>query len=333
MDESSADMSDTNMDVLFVGNAIMDVLSACDETFLSEHNIEKGGMNLIDEDRALYLYQAMPDKTEQSGGSAANSAYGFACLGGKAGFAGQVAEDEVGNGFIRDLQAGGVTFAGQQTNSGPATARSMILVTPDTIRSMNTYLGTSLYLDASHLSPETRAEIIYLEGYLFDAPEGPSIFARAAEIARQTDAQLALSLSDAWCVDRHYDALSDFVREHVSILFSNEAEIQSLGKSDLHSSAELVSDWVDELIVTKGADGASVFAGDEQVSVPAMPIGKVVDTTGAGDLFAAGYLFGRVTGASLLQSAELASMCAGEVICHFGARPAQDLSGFIAEAV
>ena len=209
----------------------------------------------------------------------------------------------------------------------------MILVTPDTIRSMNTYLGTSLYLDASHLSPETRAEIIYLEGYLFDAPEGPSIFARAAEIARQTDAQLALSLSDAWCVDRHYDALSDFVREHVSILFSNEAEIQSLGKSDLHSSAELVSDWVDELIVTKGADGASVFAGDEQVSVPAMPIGKVVDTTGAGDLFAAGYLFGRVTGASLLQSAELASMCAGEVICHFGARPAQDLSGFIAEAV
>ena len=132
-------------------------------------------MNLIDEDRALYLYQAMPDKTEQSGGSAANSAYGFACLGGKAGFAGQVAEDEVGNGFIRDLQAGGVTFAGQQTNSGPATARSMILVTPDTIRSMNTYLGTSLYLDASHLSPETRAEIIYLEGYLFDAPEGPSI--------------------------------------------------------------------------------------------------------------------------------------------------------------
>ena len=167
-------MSDMTMDVLFVGNAIMDVLSACDETFLSEHDIEKGGMNLIDEDRALYLYQAMPDKTEQSGGSAANSAYGFACLGGKAGFAGQVAKDNVGNGFIRDLQAGGVTFAGRQADTGPATARSMILVTPDTIRSMNTYLGTSLYLNASHLPEQTSAEIIYLEGYLFDAPEGPS---------------------------------------------------------------------------------------------------------------------------------------------------------------
>ena len=326
-------MSDMTMDVLFVGNAIMDVLSACDETFLSEHDIEKGGMNLIDEDRALYLYQAMPDKTEQSGGSAANSAYGFACLGGKAGFAGQVAKDNVGNGCIRDLQAGGVTFAGRQADTGPATARSMILVTPDTIRSMNTYLGTSLYLNASHLPEQTSAEIIYLEGYLFDAPEGPSIFARAAEMAKQSEAQLALSLSDAWCVDRHYDALSVFVRDHVSILFSNEAEMARLGKADVHSSAEMSSGWVDELIVTKGENGASIFAGEEQVSVPAMPIGKVVDTTGAGDLFAAGYLFGRVTGASLLQSAELASMCAGEVICHFGARPAQDLSGFIAEAV
>ena len=326
-------MSDMTMDVLFVGNAIMDVLSACDETFLSEHDIEKGGMNLIDEDRALYLYQSMPDKTEQSGGSAANSAYGFACLGGKAGFAGQVAKDNVGNGFIRDLQAGGVTFAGRQADTGPATARSMILVTPDTIRSMNTYLGTSLYLNASHLPERTSAEIIYLEGYLFDAPEGPSIFARAAEMAKQSEAQLALSLSDAWCVDRHHDALSVFVRDHVSILFSNEAEMASLGKADVHSSAEMISGWVDELIVTKGENGASIFAGEEQVSVPAMPIGKVVDTTGAGDLFAAGYLFGRVTGASLLQSAELASMCAGEVICHFGARPAQDLSGFIAEAV
>lgn len=326
-------MNDMTMDVLFVGNAIMDVLSACDETFLSEHDIEKGGMNLIDEDRALYLYQAMPDKTEQSGGSAANSAYGFACLGGKAGFVGQVAKDNVGNGFIRDLQAGGVTFAGQQADTGPATARSMILVTPDTIRSMNTYLGTSLYLNASHLPEQTSAEIIYLEGYLFDAPEGPSIFARAAEMAKQSEVQLALSLSDAWCVDRHHDALSVFVRDHVSILFSNEAEMASLGKAGVHSSAEMISGWVDELIVTKGANGASIFAGEEQVSVPAMPIGKVVDTTGAGDLFAAGYLFGRVTGASLLQSAELASMCAGEVICHFGARPAQDLSGFISEAV
>ena len=147
----------------------------------------------------------------------------------------------------------------------------MILVTPDTIRSMNTYLGTSLYLDASHLPDETTAEIIYLEGYLFDAPEGPAIFARAAEIAKKTDAQLAVSLSDAWCVDRHHDALSAFVREHVSILFSNEAEIQSLGNTDTNSAAEQVASWVDELIVTKGPGGASIFAGEQRVSVPAMP--------------------------------------------------------------
>ena len=326
-------MSKADIDVLFVGNAIMDVLSSCEESFLTEHDIEKGGMNLIDEERALYLYNAMPNKTEQSGGSAANSAYGFACLGGKAGFSGQVATDSVGDSFVSDLEAGGVSFTGKQAKTGPATARSMILVTPDTIRSMNTYLGTSLYLNASHLPDHIIAEIIYLEGYLFDAPEGPAIFARAAKIASQTGAQLALSLSDSWCVERHFEALKTFIKEHVSILFSNEDEITSLGKSDVQKSAAEVSGWVDELIVTKGADGARILTSEEQVNVPAMPCGEVVDTTGAGDLFAAGYLFGRVTGASVLQSAELASICAGEIICHFGARPSQNLSGLITQAI
>ena len=326
-------MSNDDIDVLFVGNAIMDVLSPCEDSFLTENDIEKGGMNLIDEERALFLYGAMPDKKEQSGGSAANSAYGFSCLGGKAGFSGQVANDSVGDSFIRDLEAGGVSFTGKQAKTGPATARSMILVTPDTIRSMNTYLGTSLFMNASHLPGHITAEIIYLEGYLFDAPEGPAIFARAAEIATHTGAQLALSLSDAWCVDRHFKALKTFIKDHISILFSNEDEISSLGKSDVQNSAAEVSVWVDELIVTKGADGATIYTCEEQVSVPSMPYGEVVDTTGAGDLFAAGYLFGRVTGESVLQSAELASICAGEIICHFGARPAQDLSGLIAQAV
>lgn len=326
-------MSNVDIEVLFVGNAILDVLSSCEDSFLTDHDIEKGGMNLIDEERALYLYHAMPDKTEQSGGSAANSAYGFSCLGGKAGFSGQVANDRVGDSFISDLEAGGVSFIGKQAKTGPATARSMILVTPDTIRSMNTYLGTSLYLNASHLPGHITAKIIYLEGYLFDAPEGPAIFARTAEISAQTGAQLALSLSDAWCVDRHFDALKTFVKDHVSILFSNEDEISSLGKSDVDRSAAQVSGWVDELVVTKGANGASIFTREEQVNVSAMPCGEVVDTTGAGDLFAAGYLFGRVNGASVLQSAKLGSICAGEIICHFGARPAQDLSGLTMRAV
>ena len=322
-------MKTSEIDVLFVGNAIMDVLSSCNEAFLTEHCIEKGGMNLIDEERALYLYSNMPEKTEQSGGSAANSAYGFSCLGGKAGFSGQVAADAVGDSFISDLESGGVSFAGKQAKTGPATARSMILITPDTIRSMNTYLGTSLHLNASHLPEQTMAKIIYLEGYLFDAPEGPSIFARAAEIAAQSGAELALSLSDSWCVERHFEALTEFVKNHVSILFCNEDEIISLGQTDVHGSVVLISNWVDELVVTKGAAGADILKEDEQVSVPAMPCGEVVDTTGAGDLFASGYLFGRVTGASILKSAELASLCAGEIICHFGARPQLNLKEFI----
>ncbi len=326
-------MSNAEIDVLFIGNAIMDVLSSCEESFLKDHDIEKGGMNLIDEERALYLYSAMLNKTEQSGGSAANSAYGFSCLGGKASFSGQVATDNVGHSFISDLADGGVNFTGKQTETGPATARSMIFVTPDTIRSMNTYLGTSLYLNASHLPEHITAKVIYLEGYLFDAPEGPAIFARASEIAKQTGAQLALSLSDSWCVERHLGALTTFVKNDVSILFSNEDEISSLGNSDVHGSSALVAGWVDELIVTKGASGASVLTGEEEVSVPSMPCGEVVDTTGAGDLFAAGYLFGRVSSASVLKSAELASICAGEIICHFGARPAQDLSELIAQTV
>ena len=229
------------------------------------------------------------------------------------------------------MKAGGVNFAGKQAEKGPATARSMILVTPDTIRSMNTFLGTSLYLNASHLPEHTKAKVIYLEGYLFDAPEGPEIFGRAAKIADKSGAKLALSLSDAWCVDRHFEALTKFIKNYVCILFSNEDEISSLGKKDINGSAALVSSWVDELIVTKGAAGASIFAEEKIVNVSAMPFGDVIDTTGAGDLFASGYLFGRVTGASVQQSAELASKCAGEIICHFGARPEADLENFVSE--
>ena len=323
----------SSCDVLFVGNAIMDVLAPCEDGFLTDNHIEKGGMNLIDEDRALQLYDAMQDKTQQSGGSAANSAYGMAALGGSAAFAGQVCKDAVGDAFISDLGAGGVAFVGQQQPGGLATARSMIFVTPDSVRSMNTYLGTSLHLNASHIPQDTQAGVIYLEGYLFDAPQGPEIFARAAEIAHKTDAQLALSLSDPWCVERHHAQFSAFIRDHVSILFSNEQEITTLTATDRQGSVEMMAEHLEELIITLGAEGAMVWCEEEQILVPAMPEGKVIDTTGAGDLFAAGYLFGRITGASGLQAAELASLCAGEVICHYGARPAKDIQPFIEQAV
>lgn len=326
-------MSSSSCDVLFVGNAIMDVIAPCDDDFLIDNQIEKGGMNLIDEARALTLYDAMRDKTQQSGGSAANSAYGLAALGGSAAFAGQVCRDAVGYAFIADLVAGGVSFVGQQKEGGLATARSMIFVTPDGVRSMNTYLGTSLNLTANHIPADTGASVIYLEGYLFDAPEGPEIFKKAAEIAQQSDAQLALSLSDPWCVERHREQFSAFIREHVSILFSNEEEVTTLTGSDRIAAQQEMSAQLDELIITQGADGAVVCCEDAQVSVPAMPEGAVIDTTGAGDLFAAGYLYGRATGASALQSAELASLCAGEVICHYGARPAKPIAAFIEQAV
>ena len=326
-------MSSSSCDVLFVGNAIMDVIAPCDDDFLIDNQIEKGGMNLIDEARALTLYDAMRDKTQQSGGSAANSAYGLAALGGSAAFAGQVCRDAVGDAFIADLVTGGVSFVGQQKEGGLATARSMIFVTPDGVRSMNTYLGTSLNLTANHIPADTGASVIYLEGYLFDAPEGPEIFKKAAEIAQQSDAQLALSLSDPWCVERHHEQFSAFIREHVSILFSNEEEVTTLTGSDRIAAQQEMSAQLDELIITQGADGAVVCCEDAQVSVPAMPEGAVIDTTGAGDLFAAGYLYGRATGASALQSAELASLCAGEVICHYGARPAKPIAAFIEQAV
>jgi len=321
-----------DFDVLCVGNAIMDVLSPCDETFLKTHNIEKGGMNLIDEARAISLYEAMPEPTQQSGGSAANSAYGLACLGGQAAFAGQVATDSVGDAFIADLQAANVHFAGRQAPDGPATARSMIFVTPDTIRSMNTFLGSSLLLNEEHLNQYIKARYIYLEGYLFDAPKGPEIFHKAAEIASLHGGQIALSLSDAWCVERHHQALSEFIEEHVSILFSNNDEINALGYETIFDASQALSEVVDDIIVTLGADGAMVATAEQTVSVPAMPVGEVVDTTGAGDLFAAGYLYGKSTDADILTAAEYASLCAGEIICHFGARPKSDLKKLISAA-
>ena len=317
-------------DVLFVGNAIMDVLAPCEDNFLIQHHIEKGGMNLIDEDRAIRLYEAMPERTQQSGGSAANSAYGFACLGGGAAFAGQVAQDTLGQEFISDLKQANVDFVGRQENDGPPTARSMIFVTPDTIRSMNTFLGTSILMSPVHLPDDLAAQFIYLEGYLFDAPEGPALFEKAAELAHKHNSKIALSLSDSWCVERHFDAFTTYIEEHVSVLFSNNDEINALGYEDIFAASAALNEVVDDIIVTNGAAGAMVSSAEDKVSVPAMPTGAVIDTTGAGDLFASGYLYGKTQGKKMIESAEYASICAGEIISHYGARPQADLKKLIA---
>lgn len=321
------------LDVIYVGNAIVDVVAVSDDSFLQLHDIDKGGMNLIDEERALYLSERLENPTKMAGGSAANSAVGMALLGGKSGFVGEVAEDGLGHEFVSSLEDTGTAFLGKVTNDGLATARSMIIVTPDAVRSMNTFLGACIQMGPTHLDNLPQADVFYLEGYLFDAPEGPALFAKVAQIAKETGAKLALSLSDAWCVERHFDALSTFIKDHVSIIFSNEDEARALtGKAYQDAGAEMAG-YLDEVIITRGAQGAFIIKGEESAHVHAAPVGTVIDTTGAGDLFAAGYLYGRARGADATICGKIASALSGEIICHYGARPEADLKALIADLI
>ena len=319
-----------SLDVIYVGNAIVDMVALSDDAFLTEHQIEKGGMNLIDEERALYLSERLVNPTRMAGGSAANSAVGMALFGGKSGYVGEVAEDALGQEFVSSVEGTGASFLGKVTNDGLATARSMILVTPDAVRSMNTFLGACIQMGPSHLENMPACDVFYLEGYLFDAPEGPALFAKVAEIAEQTGAKLALSLSDAWCVERHFDAFSDFIKSHVSIIFSNEDEARALTGKDYEQAGAEMAGYLEEVIITRGAEGAFIIKGDEHAHVSAHPIGQVVDTTGAGDLFAAGYLYARSQGCGAEVCGKVASAASGEIICHYGARPEADLKALIA---
>ena len=321
------------LDVIYVGNAIVDVVAVSDDSFLQLHNVDKGGMNLIDEERALYLSERLENPTKMAGGSAANSAVGMALLGGKSGFVGEVAEDGLGHEFVSSLEDTGTAFLGKVTNDGLATARSMIIVTPDAVRSMNTFLGACIQMGPTHLDNLPQADVFYLEGYLFDAPEGPALFAKVAQIAAETGAKLALSLSDAWCVDRHFDALSTFIKDHVSIIFSNEDEARALTGKGYQDAAAEMAGYLDEVIITRGAQGAFIIKGEESAHVDAAPVGAVIDTTGAGDLFAAGYLYGRARGADATICGKIASALSGEIICHYGARPEADLKALIADLI
>ena len=325
----------SSLDVLTVGNAIVDVFGQCDEDFLAANGVEKGVMTLLDAKASARLYAALR-KTGSldliSGGSAANTAVGIAAFGGKANFVGRVFDDYLGAAFSRDIVAAGVGFDHSPSSTGSPTASSIILVTPDAARSMNTFLGASVELEVTDLAlaDAVSVKVIYLEGYLFDAPNGPAIFAEAARLSHRHGAQLALSLSDPWCVERHRSKLSTFISKHISILFGNEDEVTSLVQCDSNAAISILSDKVDEVIVTRGREGAFIGAGQEFHEIPAKPQGLVLDTTGAGDLFAAGYLFGRTNGFTLLQAGLLASLAAGEVITHIGARPQTDLKIFTA---
>ena len=322
-------MAHTRIDVLTLGNAIVDVLSQTDEAFLVAQNVHKGAMQLIDEERADELYQAMGPAIVVSGGSGANTAAGAASLGVRAGFIGKVKDDEIGQLFAHDLSAIDVHYDVAPANDGPATARSFILVTPDGERTMNTYLGACQNLTPDDVNPDTvrASSIVYLEGYLWDPPAAKEAFRKAVKVAHSAGNQVALTLSDAFCVDRYRDEFLGLIRDgSLDILFANIHELQSLyGTSDPESALAALRSENVLGVITRSADGALVVTREETRAVAAFPVSKVVDTTGAGDLFAAGFLAGLTENLDLAACARLGGLAAAEIISHLGARPQANL--------
>jgi sugar/nucleoside kinase (ribokinase family) len=326
-------MSTTRGGVVGIGNAIVDVLADTDDAFLARHGLAKGSMTLIGAERATELYGMMENRVECSGGSAANSMAGLASLGGRASYIGKVRDDALGATFRRDIRAAGVNFDTAPASSGPPTGRCLILVTPDAQRTMQTLLGASATLGPEDIDPDViaSASITFLEGYLWDPEPAKRAFLRAAEVAHAAGRQVALSLSDSFCVERHREEFVDLVEGTVDVLFANEEEIVSLYRADsLEQALDRLRGKCRVAAVTRGAHGSLVLAGGETVEVAAGPVERVVDTTGAGDLYAAGFLHGLSEGRDPVTCGRLGSIAAGEIISHFGARPACSLADLVA---
>ena len=317
------------LDVLAIGNAIVDVIADADDAFLAAQGLDKGSMRLIDEAEAVRLYGTMRPGREVSGGSAGNTAAGVAALGLKVGFIGQVADDELGAIYRHDIGAAGVSFTTPSLSDVGASARCLILVTPDAQRTMNTFLGAAQRLPATAISAAevASAKILYLEGYLWDPEEPRAAMEAAIDAARAAGTKVAFTLSDSFCISRHRDGFLALIDEgRIDILFANEDEILALsGESEFEAAVAAVAPKVPVLAVTRSEKGAIAVAGGERAEVPAEPITKLVDTTGAGDLFAAGFLAGQARGLTLEQSLKLGAIAAAEVIQHYGARPEPDL--------
>jgi sugar/nucleoside kinase (ribokinase family) len=315
-------------DVLAIGNAIVDVISHASDDFLVRHDLKKDSMQLVEPARADELYAAMGPTIETSGGSAANTAVGVAALGGKSAFIGKVRDDQLGGVFAHDIRAAGVDFDVTPASHGPPTARSLILVTPDAHRTMNTSLGIAGSITSNDIDPARVADasITYCEGYLWDMEPTKAAIRKAMKITRDAGNKVALTLSDGFCVERHRDEFRELVIDSVDILFANEAEICSLYEVDQFDDAlQKVRAECELAFLTRSAAGAVVVRGDQVHVVSAQPQGPVVDTTGAGDQFAAGALYGLVLGLDLATAGRLGSLCAGEVIAHVGPRPQADL--------
>jgi sugar/nucleoside kinase (ribokinase family) len=323
-------MPDPRYDVLTIGNAIVDIMAHAEDDFLVGQALTKGSMRLVDAEEADRLYDLMGPAIETSGGCAGNTAAGIASFGGRAAFIGKVADDQFGKLYTHDMRAIGVAFATAPLSAGAPTARSMILVTPDGERTMNTYLGACQDLTTADIDRDTvaAAAVTYLEGYLWDPPKAKDAFRQAAEIAHAADREVSLTLSDSFCVDRYRDEFLDLVRSRtVDILFANESEVRALYQTaDFETGVHALQKDCRIAAVTMGAEGALVVTHDGIKRVAATPVETVVDTTGAGDLFAAGFLFGYARGMPLTDAARLGTIAAAEVIGHLGARPAVSLA-------
>lgn len=329
-------MAEARFDVAAIGNAIVDVLAHAEDGFLAERDLPKGGMVLIDEAQANALYDQMGPAVESSGGSAANTVAGIASLGGKAAFIGKVHDDMLGRVFRHDITAIGVHYDTPPLTEGPSTARCMVLITPDAERTMSTFLGACTTLSPADIDEAVvkDAKVTYVEGYQWDQPAAKDAIMRAACAAKEAGRKFALSLSDAFCVERHRPEFLELIEGFVDILFANEAEIKSLFQVDSFDAAvEKVKGHCEIAAITHGAEGSVVVAGDDVVSVPAEPVAKVVDTTGAGDLYAAGFLFGYTRGKSLKDCARLGAIAAAEIISHVGPRPETKLADLVKEKV
>lgn len=326
-------MTSSGYDVAAIGNAIVDVLAKTDEAFLAEHRLTKDAMTLIDAPTAAHLYAAMAPAIECSGGSAANTMAGLASLGGRGAFIGKVSADQLGSVFNHDIRAAGVHFSTPPHKGGPPTARCLVFVTPDGHRTMQTFLGACIELGPDDVNPEIiqAARVTYLEGYLWDRTEAKEAFRKAVKIAHASGRKVSLTLSDPFCVDRHRAEFLQLVENDVDILFANEAEIISLYQAaNFDDALARVRQKKNRIAaVTRSAKGAVIVGNDQVHPVAAERVVKVVDTTGAGDLFAAGFLFGLTHGHNLPSAGRIGALCAAEIISHFGARPEVSLKDLV----
>lgn len=329
-------MSDPDFAVLGIGNALVDVISSVDDDFITAHDFPRGATTMVDLERAEAVYADLPPAQEISGGSCANTIAGLASFGATVAFVGRVRDDQLGKVYTHDLRSLGVHFDVAPATTGPATGRCLVMVTPDAQRTQCTYLGASTFIGPDDVDPALvgRAAVTYLEGYLWDQPPAKDAIRKAAAAARSANRQVALTLSDPFCVDRHREEFRDLVADEIDVLFANEAEICSLYEvDDFDAALQQVRNHCRVGALTRSEQGSVLIGGEEMHAIAAEPVDRLVDTTGAGDQYAAGFLYGLTHGYDLATCGRLGSMAAAEVISHFGARPAVSLATLAEEVV